>query len=637
MSRTGPSNGVFADGGPLRTASGHMNFRLIWMGSDEDPDKHLPEEVDVSAVRVAPSSVRYERQGGEMVRRRQLPDGRLKFTTLANFTARIVRDLVQDDDAERQRLFEVEAKVGGKTIAFVIHSTEFARMAWILNRLGPQAVVYPGQQQHARAAIQQLSGSIRQERIFTHLGWRKQDSEWMYLQAGGAVGALGLRLDFRVQLPQGLRHYQLRLPADQRELVSAIRASLDFLSVAPDRITLPLLAAVYRAPWGGTDFSVYLTGRTGTFKTALAALCQQHFGAAMDAGRVPANFASTANALESLAFSAKDALLVVDDFAPTGGVGDGTLEAVAERLFRAAGNHQGRSRMIGIGRVREPQPPRGLILATGEEVPSGHSLRARLLIVEVGPGEVDRAVLTERQRAGQEGQLAAAMGGFLAWVAGQFEELQTHRQMRARVLRNKLTRGAVHARVPAVLAELQSGWEIWLQFALDVGAINRDERAELEQRSQTALSEVAVLQAPYHHASDAGLRFVALLRAALAGGQAHVADRRGKMPQSPEVWGWYRQPGGKSIPQGARIGWVAGNDLFLEPTVSYQMAQQVAGSERLSLSEQTLRRRLREQGLLASIDAGRQMLQVRRILEGVLRQVLHVNAARFINLPAQND
>ena len=50
------------------------------------------------------------------------------------------------------------------------------------------------------------------------------------------------------------------------------------------------------------------------------------------------------------------------------------------------------------------------------------------------------------------------------------------------------------------------------------------------------------------------------------------------------------------------------------------------GSERFPLSEQTLRHRLREHGLLASIDAGRQMLQVRRILEGSPRQVLHLNA-----------
>jgi hypothetical protein len=571
-----------------------------------------------------------------MVRRQRLRDGRLKFTVLANFTARIVRDRILDDDAHPRRQFEVEADVGGRKIAFVIPAGEFSQMGWVLNRLGPQAVVYPGQQQHVRAAIQQLSGPVRQVRIFTHLGWRKHESEWMYLQAAGAVGPLGLRRDFQVQLPQGLQHYQLRTPADPAETVSAVRASLDFLTLAPDRITIPLLASVYRAPWGGADFSVFLIGRTGTFKTALAALCQQHFGAGMDASRIPAHFASTANALESLAFSAKDTLLVVDDFAPTGGIGDGTLEAVAERLFRAAGNHQGRSRLSGDGGVRSPQPPRALILATGEEVPRGHSLRARLLIVAVKPGEVNRAVLSQCQRAGQEGLFAAAMGAFLVWVAGQYEELQAHRQERARILRSQLNRGAVHARLPAALAELQSGWEIWLRFALEMGAIDQQERTGFQRKGERALSAVATLQTPYHDASDPALRFVALLRGALASGHAHLADREGKVPESPEFWGWRRQPTGRGwLPRGTRIGWITGNDLFLEPAVSYQVARQLAGAE-IAVSEQTLRHRLRERGLLTSIDPGRRMLQVRRTLEGHPRQVLHLNAGHLVERPSEN-
>jgi hypothetical protein len=345
----------------------------------------------------------------------------------------------------------------------------------------------------------------------------------------------------------------------------------------------------------------------------------------MDATRRPAHFGSTANALEGLAFYAKDTLLGVDDFAPTGGLADGALEAVAERLFRSVGNHQGRSRMSGNGRVRPSQPPRALVLATGEEVPRAHSLRARLLIVEVGPGEVNRAMLSQCRRAGQEGQLAAAMGAYLGWVAAHYEELQACRQMRAGLLRSQGNRG-VHARLPAALAELQSGWKIWLQFALAVGAISSAEKIELEKRSERALSEIAVLQAPYHHATDPALRFVALLRAALSGGQAHVADRRGRVPETPEVWGW-RPNGRRWVPRGTRIGWVVGNDLFLEPAASYQVAQQVSGTERLPVSEQTLRHRLRKRGLLASIDVGRQMVQVRRTLQGSSRQVLHLNAS----------
>ena len=81
-----------------------------------------------------------------------------------------------------------------------------------------------------------------------------------------------------------------------------------------------------------------------------------------------------------------------------------------------------------------------------------------------------------------------------------------------------------------------------------------------------------------------------------------------------------------------RVGWLARSDLFLEPAASYQVAQQAAGLERLPVSEQTLRHRLREHGLLASIDVGRQMLLVRRTLEGYPRQVLHLKVSDLASL-----
>lgn len=270
-------------------------------------------------------------------------------------------------------------------------------------------------------------------------------------------------------------------PADCKARVGAIRASLGFLSLAADRIGCPLLAAVYRAAFGKVDFSLFLAGPSGVFKTALAALCQQHFGAEMDAQALPAHFGSTANALEELAFTAKDALLVVDDFVPTGGSGDGEVQGTAERLFRAAGNRQGRSRMSGRG-LQSSRSPRALVLATGEQVPRGQSLRARMLIVELRPTEVDRLLLSQCQNAARQGQLAAAMGAFLSWIAVHYEELQQRLQTRVRELRSQGLACTAHARLPTALAELQSGWEIWLQFALEAGAIGSEEQADLADR-----------------------------------------------------------------------------------------------------------------------------------------------------------
>jgi hypothetical protein len=43
-----------------------------------------------------------------------------------------------------------------------------------------------------------------------------------------------------------------------------------------------------------------------------------------------------------------------------------------------------------------------------------------------------------------------------------------------------------------------------------------------------------------------------------------------------------------------------------------------------------LHHRLREKGLLASVDPNRQMVQIRRTLEGYPRQVLHLKAKDLI-------
>jgi len=100
-------------------------------------------------------------------------------------------------------------------------------------------------------------------------------------------------------------------------------------------------------------------------------------------------------------------------------------------------------------------------------------------------------------------------------------------------------------------------------------------------------------------------------------------------------WGWQRQsPRRAWVPQGARVGWLAGPDLYLEPALSYQVAQAVAGQEGLVLSEQTLLHRLRQRQLLASIDVGRGMLLVRRTLEGCSRQVLRLGATDLRHPPA---
>ena len=125
------------------------------------------------------------------------------------------------------------------------------------------------------------------------------------------------------------------------------------LDLAPDRVTVPTLGAVWRSILGAADFSVFIYGATGRFKTALASLLQQHFGTGFAAHRLPGSWASTANFNEVLTFIAKDTLLVIDDFRP-GAAERRRLEGEADRLLRAAANGAGRGRLKSEPRCIRP-------------------------------------------------------------------------------------------------------------------------------------------------------------------------------------------------------------------------------------------------------------------------------------------
>lgn len=286
------------------------------------------------------------------------------------------------------------------------------------------------------------------------------------------------------------------------------------------------------------------------------------------------------------------------------------------------------SRLSGNGKLAAARPPRALLLATGEQIPKGKSLRARLLIIPIHAGEVDRVRLSECQNAAQQGLYALAMGGFVKWTAERYEELQAYQQKRVQQLRAGQPPFASHARLPTTLAELQNAWEIWLRFAGESAAIGAGEQEGLEQRARKAFAEVAAMQPAYQISGDPALQFLSHLRAALASGVAHMKNRFGETPDTPFQWGWRLNPeDGKWIGQGTCIGWVTESDVYLDPSASDRVVRNAAGGEALDVSGQALRHRLHKQGLLASVDGTRHTLLVRRTLGGRQRRVLHLKSS----------
>ena len=275
---------------------------------------------------------------------------------------------------------------------------------------------------------------------------------------------------------------------DSVKLVEAVRASLGFLDLGPARLVFPLLAAVYRAVLAPCDFSLHLAGPTGSFKSEVAAICQQHFGAGMDSRHLPGSWSSTGNSLEALAFAAANVLLVVDGFAPNGSTADVQhYHREADRIFRAQGNNAGRARCRENGSVRSAKPPRGLILSTGEDIPRGQSVRARLLILEVSLGDFGpqpprpNQVLTACQTDARGGKYALALAGFVRWLAPRYEEIRSGLLSEAAELRGHAAGDGAHARTPGIVAELALGLSYLLEFARETGVIDASQQKTLWQ------------------------------------------------------------------------------------------------------------------------------------------------------------
>jgi hypothetical protein len=620
----------------LRTAADDFGHKIKAIGAAvREQGKKLRGD-DGPSRSGAEDGPKYQVIGGRIYLVYEGKDGTSR-TALCNYEARIVEEVVRDDGSgETQIRLAVEGTLAGgqKLPRAEVPASAFGSMNWQLEHWGSRAIVNAGMgaKDHLRAAIQTLSTNVARRTVYTHTGWRKLGSQWLYLHAAGAIGPngpFGPLLDDQIALPGNLAHARLPEPPQGEALVAAVRASLGLLDLARDTVTVPVLSAAYRAGLGSCQVTVHLAGRSGVFKTELAALCQQHYGAGFDASNLPANWSSTANALEALAFAAKDMPVTVDDFAPHGTTADVARQHKdADRLIRNVGNHASRGRLNADLSIRAPRPPRGLILTTGEDIPRGHSLQARQAIVEIAKGDIDPQALTTCQEHAAAGVYAASVAGFLAWVAPQYEAIQGELPQTVAALRSNLSSkraGKGHRRTPTNMAQLLVGFLVFLRFAREVGAVNDAEALDYETRARKAVDLLGQEQERIMADADPVHIFVRLLRSCLSSGEAHARAPDGSFPPNPLDWGWRAQEVGvgdhardRWDPKGRCIGWVEGDHLYLDPDAAHVAVQQFAQGkgEGFPLSTRALGKRLGDAGLLVSTDQPNQRTTTRRVIEG---------------------
>ena len=535
-----------------------------------------------------------------------------EFYPITNFCARITGEAVIDDGVETTRRFEMESYLAGRRSRFTLNAKEFSGLDWTIRKIGAKAVIFPrqGSRDRARAAIQTLSPDFDERRVYAHTGWRKIDGKQVYLHAGGAIGSEGTVPGIETDLSA---HGRLALailpdPPEGDALRQAIRRSLAILDLGPRHITGTIYATIWRSTFGNADLSGFLAGRTGIFKTALAALMQQHWGAGFrDA--MPGSWESTDNSLEAMAFAAKDMICVIDDAAPGGSKID--IERMHQkmgRLIRSQANRSGRGRLDSDASQRAVKYPRGIIFCTGEDLPRGESVQARACIVGMQAGDITSTPLYAAQEAGSRGDYALAMSGWLRHLAATPAAWKAFEEERVN-LRRPAGEGE-HARTPVMVADLIAALRAFIGFAIQSGAVTAAEAGEICEACEKGIHKEASGQAAHARSQNDVVRFLNLISGALATGKAHLAnvsDGQSK-PPDPESWGWQRGHWREGVfrtdevvPSGDLIGWTDGKIVWLEPGAAYQLAQKLAGTEGipLALGKETLWTRLAEADKLA--------------------------------------
>ena len=542
---------------------------------------------------------------------------------LCNFTAEIIEDVAYDDGSgspERKYAITGALSTGEPLPRGEVKAGSFSSLDWVHELWGARAIIRAGRnvKDQLREAIQQLSPQITSRHIYTHTGWREVGGRRVYLTGSGAVGGDD---SVTVELRDVLAHYQL--PNTPREVTNAMKASLRFLDVAPLEITAPLWGAMFLAPLTEIvypDFMLWLYGESGTLKSTLSALALSHYGE-FDR-KTLLSWSSTSNALERACFLAKDAPVVIDDFAPQSDPFKAReLKRNAGRIVRNVGNRAGRSRLRRDLSMAKTYPPRGLVISTGEQIPDGTSILARIFTLEMRPGDVDLDKLTAAQ---DEAHLYPhALAGYLLWLREEWDGLSRQLPDHVREYRDHVRKELLgqHLRLPGALSKLYTSCDLGITYAVATGAISQEEADELRPRIWEALVSGSVAQAQRVEQERPEKRYIATLNELLAQGKAYFEGVNGSQMLGDNT--------------GERLGWCDKEYLYVLPAATYAAISDLLPRNGLRVKETTLRKYLEDAGILErDKNSGRRTKQLR--VDGKRQRVLYLVRSKVLSEDGEN-
>ena len=370
---------------------------------------------------------------------------------------------------------------------------------------------------------------------------------------------------------------------------------MSFLDIGSKAVTIPLWCIVYLAPLTTIlnpqpNFSGYLFGQSGTFKTTAALLALCHFGNFTGAESL-SNFDDTVGILEKRAFTLKDTLHVIDDYHPSANrKAAESKEAVAQRMIRGYSNRTARGCLNSDMTERGRYEPRGMMLMTAEEQPTLESTLARVCIIEVNESALDRDKLTMIQKKAE--LLPWAMTSYINWILENMADIKKKFPERFRELRERAANEGFHKKLPEQAAFMGFALEMAISFFFDKGALSKDDGEALVSEGWGIFRQLAIQLQQKIADDDPIVLFFEIISTLLIQGQARLEP----FPNSTVA----------RIGAGDEIGWYDENYIYLMPAAVWYVVQRrcIAENTHFPFTKNTFFKQLKNQKIIIPASSG---------------------------------
>ena len=522
---------------------------------------------------------------------------------VCNFVPRIVSEKTVDDGAVTEKTLVLSGiHADGSTLPPVeVNGADLSSFNWLLDKWGAKCIIEVGPRcrEYLRYYIQTTADSADRLTEYHVTGWKKIDGEWHYLLPGDD--------SLNVTLKGKLQHYCGEQGFTPEDLIDAY--DLFEKPPAPSRVIQPLVAFTFLTPLNEfmrqagcmPKFALFLTGRTGTRKSTIAALILSFFGR-FTSTDLPMSFRDTANSIIANSFSLKDVLTCIDDFYPSDNAEMKKLNATAQTVMRAYGDRTGRARLRSDSTLMESRPPQGNAIITGELSPDiGESGTARYFALELKEGDVDLSRLTLCQNDAENGAYRRTMTAYTQWLKQSFLSdgdctsefvavlSKLYREYRTDYIHHNLT---CHGRLPETVASLMVGMRFFLQFLKEIGVIKQEEQDFDLDEFRKLMYALADIQSEKVEQDKPAHVFIRKLWSLIEGGKVLITERNRPKEFDPFPPGY--------------IGCQDGDYYYLNKELAHSAVKKLCTEqgESFPLSAKALVKALAEEGLIKTTPSG---------------------------------